>query len=70
MDIDIFNKHKCDNIFLLFRIYIMATTENAESGSPENKAERRTGNSDTMYPLKVLYCGGIFSGALMGLWEQ
>ncbi|XP_023699113.1 density-regulated protein [Paramormyrops kingsleyae] len=35
----------------------MATTENAESGSPENKAERRTGNSDTMYPLKVLYCG-------------
>ncbi|KPP60440.1 density-regulated protein-like, partial [Scleropages formosus] len=36
---------------------IMATTENAESGSPENKVDRRPGNSDAMYPLKVLYCG-------------
>uniref|UniRef100_A0A3B3R639 Density-regulated protein n=2 Tax=Paramormyrops kingsleyae TaxID=1676925 RepID=A0A3B3R639_9TELE len=52
-----FNELKCGNVFILLRLYIMATTENAESGSPENKAERRTGNSDTMYPLKVLYCG-------------
>lgn len=34
----------------------MATTENAESGSPENKVDRAV--SDAKYPLKVLYCGG------------
>ncbi|XP_051541815.1 density-regulated protein [Myxocyprinus asiaticus] len=33
----------------------MATTENAESGSPENKVGRA--NPDAKYPLKVLYCG-------------
>ncbi|MCI4388103.1 hypothetical protein PGIGA_G00081560 [Pangasianodon gigas] len=33
----------------------MATTETAESGSPENKADRADG--DANYPLKVLYCG-------------
>uniref|UniRef100_A0A3B4CW47 Density-regulated protein n=1 Tax=Pygocentrus nattereri TaxID=42514 RepID=A0A3B4CW47_PYGNA len=39
----------------------MATTENAESGSPENKVDRA--DPDAKYPLKVLYCGGrqIFS---------
>ncbi|KAK6476479.1 density-regulated protein-like [Huso huso] len=35
----------------------MATTENAESASPETKVDRRKANSDTKYPLKVLYCG-------------
>lgn len=34
----------------------MSATETAESGSPENKADRADG--DTNYPLKVLYCGG------------
>ncbi|XP_062869889.1 density-regulated protein [Trichomycterus rosablanca] len=33
----------------------MATTESAESGSPENKADRT--NADGKPPLKVLYCG-------------
>uniref|UniRef100_A0A4W4HAS8 Density-regulated protein n=1 Tax=Electrophorus electricus TaxID=8005 RepID=A0A4W4HAS8_ELEEL len=33
----------------------MATTENAESGSPENKVDRT--DLDAKYPLKVLYCG-------------
>ncbi|XP_076876846.1 density-regulated protein isoform X2 [Brachyhypopomus gauderio] len=33
----------------------MATTENAESGSPENKVDRT--DPDAKYPLKVLYCG-------------
>uniref|UniRef100_A0A8C1KKV0 Density-regulated protein n=1 Tax=Cyprinus carpio TaxID=7962 RepID=A0A8C1KKV0_CYPCA len=33
----------------------MATTENAESGSPENKVDRA--DPDAKYPLKVLYCG-------------
>ncbi|XP_060751513.1 density-regulated protein [Tachysurus vachellii] len=33
----------------------MAATETAESGSPENKADRADG--DAKYPLKVLYCG-------------
>lgn len=33
----------------------MATTENSESGSPENRGDHG-GNSDK-YPLKVLYCG-------------
>ncbi|KAF5906885.1 density-regulated protein, partial [Clarias magur] len=33
----------------------MSATETAESGSPENKADRADG--DTNYPLKVLYCG-------------
>ncbi|XP_030624514.1 density-regulated protein [Chanos chanos] len=35
----------------------MATTENAESGSPENKVDRGTADPDAKYPLKVLYCG-------------
>ncbi|MBN3276285.1 DENR protein, partial [Polyodon spathula] len=35
----------------------MATTENAESGSKESNVDRRKANSDTKYPLKVLYCG-------------
>lgn len=34
----------------------MATTENAESGLPENKGDRA--DPDAKYPLKVLYCGG------------
>ncbi|KAG5840218.1 density-regulated protein-like [Anguilla rostrata] len=34
----------------------MATTENAEPGSPDYKMEHR-GDSDGRYPLKVLYCG-------------
>ncbi len=34
----------------------MATTENAELGSPENKVNRA--DPDAKYPLKVLYCGG------------
>lgn len=34
----------------------MATTENAELGSPENKVDRA--DPDAKYPLKVLYCGG------------
>lgn len=34
----------------------MATTENAESGSPENKWARA--DPDAKYPLKTLYCGG------------
>ncbi|XP_052463488.1 density-regulated protein-like [Carassius gibelio] len=33
----------------------MATTENAELGSPENKVDRA--DPDAKYPLKVLYCG-------------
>uniref|UniRef100_A0A673KJC2 Density-regulated protein n=1 Tax=Sinocyclocheilus rhinocerous TaxID=307959 RepID=A0A673KJC2_9TELE len=33
----------------------MATTENAESGLPENKVDRA--DPDAKYPLKVLYCG-------------
>ncbi|XP_051539895.1 density-regulated protein-like [Myxocyprinus asiaticus] len=33
----------------------MATTENAELGSPENKVDRA--NPNAKYPLKVLYCG-------------
>ncbi|XP_077099819.1 density-regulated protein [Siphateles boraxobius] len=33
----------------------MATTENAESGLPENKGDRA--DPDAKYPLKVLYCG-------------
>ncbi|KAG9333211.1 hypothetical protein JZ751_012992 [Albula glossodonta] len=35
----------------------MATTESAESGSPENKVDRKVGDTDARYPLKVLYCG-------------
>uniref|UniRef100_A0A673KHB2 Density-regulated protein n=1 Tax=Sinocyclocheilus rhinocerous TaxID=307959 RepID=A0A673KHB2_9TELE len=34
----------------------MATTENAELGSPENKVDRA--DPFAKYPLKVLYCGG------------
>lgn len=33
----------------------MATTENAELGSPDIKVDRS--NPDAKYPLKVLYCG-------------
>ncbi|XDV54760.1 hypothetical protein PO909_022980 [Leuciscus waleckii] len=37
----------------------MATTENAESGLPENKGDRA--DPDAKYPLKVLYCGAVCS---------
>ncbi|XP_078145424.1 density-regulated protein isoform X1 [Centroberyx gerrardi] len=36
----------------------MATTEQMESSSPENKGDHGTAVSDSKYPLKVLYCGG------------
>ncbi|KAG2470606.1 density-regulated protein [Erpetoichthys calabaricus] len=36
----------------------MATTENTESGSPENRVDRKAPvNLDAKYPLRVLYCG-------------
>ena len=35
----------------------MATTE-MDSGSLESKPEHGTVDSDSKYPLKVLYCGG------------
>lgn len=35
----------------------MATTELMESSSPENKGDHGRMDSDSKYPLKVLYCG-------------
>ncbi|XP_019908558.1 density-regulated protein isoform X1 [Esox lucius] len=36
----------------------MATTENAETGSPEHKGDYHGGaDPDTKYPMKVQYCG-------------
>lgn len=40
-----------------FRIIVMATTE-MESCSSECRSEPGTGDGDSKYPLKVLYCGG------------
>ncbi|KAJ8260829.1 hypothetical protein COCON_G00165520 [Conger conger] len=46
------------NIKVVFTgFHIMATTENAELGSAETRAERKAAHSDAKYPLKVLYCG-------------
>uniref|UniRef100_A0A667Y4Y5 Density-regulated protein n=1 Tax=Myripristis murdjan TaxID=586833 RepID=A0A667Y4Y5_9TELE len=38
----------------------MATTEQVESSSPEYKGEHGTADSDSKYPLKVLYCGDMY----------
>lgn len=52
--------------FSLFRSFVMATTE-MESGSLESRSEQGTVDSDSKYPLKVLYCGGTVYDLLISL---